>query len=115
MGSPQNIENEENYLIAVDIPVVKLSENSVEKISLFENPKSGYKWHLTKNEDFLRILKTEYVRLEENENIVDNSPRIKNWYLSKSKNGYFLIEFQLYRKWNRDDVKDRKLFLIAAE
>ncbi len=115
MGSPENREKELNYLIAVDIPVIRLSENSVEKISLFEKPNSGYKWHLSANEDFLRILKTDYMQIEKNDSIVDTSPRVKNWYISKKKNGYTIIEFKLYRRWEQSNIKARKLFLITAE
>ena len=100
------IVDESKYLIAVDVPVIQLGKNEVEKISLVEKIDSGYRWHKQDNDivDFLKVESVEF----------DKNNRLKNFYFKTTKSAISELEFKLYQSWEKEEVKAVKKYLIIG-
>ncbi|TDP92779.1 putative secreted protein [Halanaerobium saccharolyticum] len=110
--------------ISSAVSLRELSVEEVIEIKLYENPSTGYRWHLNESAaENLQLLKEEYEPLtsdsESEESEAESSRqlvgqgRIKSWTFRGLEAGYQLLTFELARSGG--EVKKTLKYLVVVE
>jgi len=110
--------------ISSAVSLRELSVEEVIEIKLYENPSTGYRWHLNESAaENLQLLKEEYEPLtsdsESEESEAESSRQlvgqggIKSWTFRGLEAGYQLLTFELAR--SGDEAKKTLKYLVLVE
>lgn len=124
----QKVVQSISYLFAVDIAAAEVSVDEIMKISLAENPSTGYRWQLDLFENrILELLQQEYNSFA-NGSEIDNQNKeqpekdetqllvgqggIKSWTFRGLKAGYQFLTFKLARSGGKEIKTVEYLILV---
>lgn len=97
-----------------NILIKEMTNDEIKRISLIENPSTGYRWHISiENNDIIHKLAESSKEINKNENVI-GSPIIRNWEFVAKKKGVSKINFSLYRTGNKENIKKKKTFIFVV-